>query len=213
MIAPTPVPSPDPLSMAINIGGTLLGGLFGKKKKKPKTQAQQFRELVAAARAEGIHPLAAIGYQTPSYQEDAGQPDYGSAIKDAFNAAKPKTTSHEDVLRQREVQSRIDLNKAEEMLLLSEAARKAQAANSQPTNIDSTTLTGPGGGKFTTSASTPQQIVEDQYGGVVGEAYGIYRAASDHFGKKRTPSADEFTQWARKYAPKHGRRTYDFNRR
>ena len=45
--------------------------------------------------------------------------------------------------------------------------------------VQSDTLTGPNQGSWKTSSSTRQQEVEDQYGGIIGEGYGVYRAISD----------------------------------
>ena len=70
-----------------NIGGALLGGIFGKKSADKESRFQKefaqhgIRWKVADAKEAGLHPLAAIGAQGAQYNPVIpSQPDYAQAF-------------------------------------------------------------------------------------------------------------------------------------
>lgn len=153
---------------------------------------------VAGAKAAGVHPLYYLG-NTPTWSPTiGGQSDSGSAIGsgigEALGGAAGAYLGRGERARQRNMEtrnfesqqaeslSRTAANFAQAQYYSSLGKRTEQHANIRQdgieTNPSSQTITTPGG-TWETSPTTPQQEVEDQYGGVVGEGYGIWRAIYD----------------------------------
>ena len=86
----------------------------------------------------------------------------------------------------RKIEAEIQRDRADavaNLALASERSRRSQSLNSSgrgrtDDEAIQRVIHGPTG-KFTTSATSPQQFVEDQYGGIIGEAYGMARGAFD----------------------------------
>ncbi|MEM2002536.1 MAG: hypothetical protein QXT77_07835, partial [Candidatus Methanomethylicaceae archaeon] len=77
------------LPALIGAAGSLLGGLFGSSAKKQEVAYQRefaqhgVRWRVADAQAAGIHPLAALGANLPSYQPVGLGDDLARGFSDA----------------------------------------------------------------------------------------------------------------------------------
>lgn len=180
------------------MGWGVLGGIVGaatslwesqraRKDAKKQFQATTLTARVNEAKRLGISPLAVLGSPTASPTiMGGGQSDTGSHLKDAAQAMrKPPPKAKLSALDYRIKAQQLKNLEAEELLTLSQAARDSQPGRNLPPTPESygqpgsQILTGPKGGKFRTSPSSQQQDVEDQYGGVVGEGYGMYRAWQD----------------------------------
>lgn len=162
------------------------------------------RRRVEDAKRAGIHPLYALGASVGSSPTImAGQHGSGSALGDAVaavgsnlagsyqnrkaNAEAARLAELKMHMEQRESQARINrdnaaarLDNVEAMARLSRNALATQALASRNTGEgtpDQSPMYLPVFGKRTPGPYSPQQYIEDQYGGVLGEAYGISRAA------------------------------------
>lgn len=163
--------------------------LFRDKPKADYTHLQKgIQWRVEDAKRAGIHPLYALGASTssPVYTYEGGPAFAAGAIKGVSEAVGNITASKREAqlhdLTLREIESRIKANEAtaakdyaDSLYSMSNAARVGQASNA----VQDAVLVGPQGQVFQTSRSTNQQTVEDEYGGIVGELYGVYRALSD----------------------------------
>lgn len=203
------------------IGGAL-GGAFDSRKAQKKADAYNaYNSLsgrVAEAKRVGIHPLAALGYNQGEMIVP-GQSNQGAPIADAIHRAqKQKLGKPQQQANLEATNASAARDFAEAALLNSRAKREQMAAIAQPDRIplQSTQLTGPGQGKFITSPSTPQQIVEDEYGGVVGEGYGMYRAIQDYMGPNRPgrkrPTEEQFRKWAEGYTKPRKKKKSDWKK-
>lgn len=168
------------------------------------------RRRVEDAKRAGIHPLFALGASlntSPTIM--AGQSSSGSAIGDAvrnigaaydnYQVNKANEKANADAARlaeikmhqeARESQARIERDKAaarldnvEAMARLSRNAVAAQALasrNSGEGTPDQSPMHLPIVGKTRPGPHSPQQYIEDQYGGLIGEAYGLGRAVTEY---------------------------------
>lgn len=173
----------------IGLGGNLLGGLFGRKQQKDALafERQRIQMTVNDAKAAGIHPLAALGVSS-SYQNPYGGNPIGDAVASGASrvaenvAQKPIAAAQLRVLN-----SEAARNEAEAQAIRAEAQSRtliARARASAQAGVTSTPLVGPEtivtpAGAHRTSATSAQQEVEDQYGGIAGEGYGLWRLLND----------------------------------
>lgn len=165
------------------------------------------RRRVEDAKRAGIHPLYALGASVGSSPTImAGQSGSGSSIGDAVASIGANFASNREArqanaqaarlaelkmhMDARESQARINrdnaaarLDNVEAMARLSRNALATQALASRNTgeNIpDQSPIHMPIFGKVKPGPHTSQQYVEDQYGGVLGEAYGLGRAVTEY---------------------------------
>lgn len=150
---------------------------------------RQIRNRVADAKAAGIHPLAALGMQgySPTYSApDLNVPrkDHMPNIDIGLEQAAPFIA---ELGRAGLYASEAELNKARtdqirQQVEASKAARVSQDSNVNQDgtgNVQQTLLTGPTGGKMTTSPSSNAEAVEQEYGDIASEIYSLWRLAVD----------------------------------
>lgn len=175
--------------------GGILGGLFGRKSEKAAIAYRRYYDAnrigitVADAKRAGIHPLAALGANIPTTMGLPVSNAFGDSIGDAaaalgsildrkdINIAKAQDAERRglenDLLR-----AQIDAARSRTQI----AKLRAGAIGGPHGGVqDSVLLVGPSGGTHRTSASTTQQEMEDQYGGLVGEVYGVGRFLTDSY--------------------------------
>lgn len=189
------------------------------------TRTQQIQDRVADAKKAGIHPLYAIGAgggASPTVSAGVDNSmgnalaDSGAILGNAVASASKRPSAQEAELlglQKQQIKSNTDRNEAETILFLSEAARNIQNSNVRQESAllsakelldpskppKPTTLYTPLG-KSKTGPTTKQQEYEDEYGGFVGELYGMIRWLQDQYNnapKARAPS--------RKSNPRRGR--------
>lgn len=165
------------------------------------------------AKAAGLHPLAALGAQTSSPSlavphavapradipmqpvASSGAETMASVIQGLMQLGV--SNDQRDVLK-----SEAELNRARKDQIYMDAIASAGARATQHAMrtkdasgkvqdivvdpVQGRQMTGPRGGNFTSSPSTTAQTVEDEYGGIAGEAYGLYRAGVDAYQKLQT---------------------------
>lgn len=177
----------------------------------------QGRALTSLARTAGIHPLAALGVPmagsasaTPIGSSVSGSTmgdGIGVGIAGAADSIGKALRVSKDAKREaawrsmesgrlalEEQQARIDnlsastaREAAEARKVMAEArSRSLIAAVERQPGGDAEVLTLPSG-SWRTSDTTKQQDVEDNYGGIVGEGYGMWRAINDIFIQPRRP--------------------------
>lgn len=121
----------DPLSVALTVGGNILGKLFEKKPKviSPK---ETILSTVQGAREAGIHPLAALGAQ-PQFQQVSGGVSTGTAIGEGISeigrtmgASAGDSANEKLMLASTEAQlAQAELFRAQSRTLISDAANAA----------------------------------------------------------------------------------------
>lgn len=133
----------------IGAGASLLGGLFGsnsaEKANRANLAAQKefaqhgIRWRVADAKAAGLHPLYALGAQTPSFSPSFVQDSMGPALAEAGQsvgrAVAASSTSHEKMMQElalRQAEAGLRETDARIGLLQSEAARNRMESFGQP---------------------------------------------------------------------------------
>ncbi len=166
-------------------------------------EAGSIQARVDEAKAAGIHPLYALGanINTPTFTSGSAAKDGLSYAADvaatglrAYGRQKGQGAT-QDLARQesesrtRENISRTNYNDALTFKTWSDNARAAQAANSQqdPFTIGDPRLPAPPGigrittpgGDIYTSKTTSSEDVEEQYGDVAQEVYGMWRLSND----------------------------------
>lgn len=175
------------------IGG-IAGSLLGNQQRNKELEAAQvaqreawarddsaIQRRVADAKAAGIHPLAALGapLSGSSFAAPVGSTDTGAAIGDAISeVGRGLEAARDRELAEMELRSRIKVNETSAMLNAARsrtAIAEAQKLSREPDPIQIHSPLG----KFTTGPYTAQQDVEDEYGGIIGEAYGVGRAARE----------------------------------
>jgi hypothetical protein len=206
--------------MAFGWGDALgfVGGLLGDKattsannsnialQKEMAQKGIQWR--VEDAKAAGISPLAALGAQTSSPTIGVmANTSVANAVSKAGQALSDKKIND---LNAQLLESQIKNNNAQSTMYLAEAQR----ANSQASNVNQGgAMTMPFGWEtWLQGPSVQQQEVEDAYGGVVGEAYGIGRFGQDLSDRlkrridKLTPAQKD--AWAKSYKDSLYRKLY-----
>lgn len=196
------------LGSLVGAGGSLLGGIMSGNKQKKLQQQQWAREdnqlvrMVADAKNAKISPLAALGqnnYAQPTLSQpgDSGvasaAQQIGRGISGIKTAAQTELTSlNADLLRAQiaNVNSETKGNTLDQMLAVSNAHTRASRNNSNQDGAQSSPLTLPLVGKVNTGATSKQQTVEDEYGGIAGEGYGLLRLAADLLGSGYTSGRD-----------------------
>jgi hypothetical protein len=145
--------------------------------------------LLQQAEQNGINPLAVLGHSAGSPSaivgsKGAAAQSLGKALSDW---QKQKLVERDDLEKQF-MSSRTRLNNAQAAKLEGQAdivKQQASASAEKRGNIKENavkdTIVMPRG-EHTTSATHPQETVENQYGGIVGETYGIYRYINDLVG-------------------------------
>lgn len=154
------------------------------------------------ANRQKVHPLWLAGSGTSgSGPVIAGQSNTGSRIGDALRGAgdalrgysarkaaanaerraDAKTAAEIEALKMQSYRDRaagglddMRTGQINQQLNASKLARAAQASNAQQDQLKL-----PNGSKWNTGASAKQQTVEDHYGSLIGEPYGVWRAYKD----------------------------------
>lgn len=162
-------------------------------------KARTLQTLTADARAAGLHPLFALGGGSGSGGQPIGSPipstsgagaarmadGLAEAVdsfidKDAREAAeKMALRSQNAIIREQEANASL----AETQLAASQLALAKEAAMTRQDwvpgfDANQRDIVTPSG-KFKTGKTTRQQEVEDNYGGVAGELYGLWRLLDD----------------------------------
>jgi len=168
-----------------------VGGILGDKATSSANAANAslqremaqngIRWRVEDAKAAGISPIAALGAQTSSPTIGVmANTSTANALQNAGQALKEKKLND---LNAQLLESQIANNNAQSKMYLAEA----QEANSRasvalnPANPPAAASIFTPLGDFKTSNTTKQQDVEDEYGGIVGEVYGVGRAINDWY--------------------------------
>lgn len=129
------------LGSIIGAVGSLIGGQSAKKEARRQERVQRefaqhgIRWKVDDARAAGLHPLAALGASTSSYQPVAvGDSGYASAGQDLGRAIDSTRTAPERDAAYTQALQRLQLERGglENELLRSQIARLRQAGGSGP---------------------------------------------------------------------------------
>lgn len=158
---------------------------------------------VADAQAAGIHPLFALGANTPSYSPSSvnfapasigkGLSEMGQDVSRAINATRGPQ-AREDAYSSTVKALTLKRMGLENDLLASQIAKISQAGGNPPLptpsdppktlGVDDPDKTKPvyfGRGPFVPSTSdSPANTVEDEYGEVAGDTWGIIRALKDN---------------------------------
>lgn len=192
--------------------------------------------LTADARAAGLHPLFALGGGSGSGGQPLGSPipstsgagasrmadglaeAVGSFVdKDARKAAeKMGLRQQEAALREQEANASLAETQlaASQLALYKEQQNIRQDwmpgfdANQKGTPLGGA-LTTPSG-KFETGKTSRQQEVEDNYGGIAGEAYGLWRLLADtinNSGVREDARKSLKPNWRGKRAPRMRQRS------
>lgn len=186
---------------AIGAIGNIAGGLIGSSKaKKEAAKARDWQERmdntqvqrrVSDAKSAGIHPLAALG-MTQSYSSPVGLGG-GSALGDGIAAA---ASGVGNAVSNRGSEKRADQASTWQGLLANEelnlmntrrefieeqikASKQARLQSLANTMQDNEVLKKNFGETWKTGPGSSQQEWEDQYGGIVGEMYGLTRWLQD----------------------------------
>lgn len=160
----------------------------------------QLQRMMEDAKKAGIHPVAALGASGSHGQASAVSPSFeasspiGDAIADGGAMISDMLMQREEIQLQREhlalQREQFELAEAQSRSLI-QAIRRGATDRAEPvfpisdartTGIGPVVNTGPFGISWGTPDNrTPQQVIEDQYGGIVGELYGATRAIEDMF--------------------------------
>lgn len=208
--------------IAGDIGNTLIGGALNWLSAKNETRHQERlqREFaqnaiqwkVADAQKAGIHPLYALGAPTMNYApQSIGGMDaaggMGQDISRAINAGMPREgqLSAFDAAVQELTLKKFGL---ENELLSAQIARMNQETLGKPA-LPAVTLPS-GAGRIVPGQSSKAQVVQDEYGDIVENGYGVWRLLNDVFANmvgpgKGVPSKGPKSQGGYGYA-KTGRR-------
>lgn len=203
---------------ALAAGGAALYGAFagGDNRNRRLSQQQGYQNLelqrrayynaiqdrVADARRAGLHPLFALGGSAnfSPVPSDMGYADSSEPYRLAAQGIESMGRGLEGLSRRKAV-AEIEKDEAETMKLESEAAYWSQRAahagdpfgESNPGRpVPQAIITPAGVGR--PGPYTPAQAVEEEFGDVVGSAYGIWRAL------------DEARQWLNREWPAQGRK-------
>lgn len=197
----------------IDFGANLIGGHQNRKTQR-KINAQQLdfsknyvQYRVKDAQAAGIHPLAALG--APAVSPSLSAPDFssygdaGRAIESGLNRFKERKA--QDAVfsqQQKESDARIRASDAEAALRAKQAQqidydmaqdaiknKTVQAITQSPAEA---VLHGPNKGKLTARGSSANDV-EEEFGGLSGEVYGIYRLLDAIFDQELAPRFKKYT--------------------
>lgn len=166
---------------------SIFNSISGKNEARHQERLQrefaqnQIQWKVADAKKAGIHPLYALGAPTMSYSPTSvggaeAMPDMGQDISRALGAGMPKEgqiTAFDAAVQD------LTLKKfgLENELLASQIARNKAELFSKP-SVPPVTL--PGGlGRLIPGQSSTAQVVQDQYGDIVENVYGVGRLLND----------------------------------
>lgn len=147
------------------------------------------------ARAAGLHPLAALGAQgyspTIGSMPESVQPDYSSAAANISNAISnrraqsqaQKQLNMENARNNMVAYAQVQKELAQAQLYKAQAgditqqqlAASALARTGQEQKRDDLTLVMPGGTIKGNPKHTPTETVEQEYGGIASEIYGLNR--------------------------------------
>lgn len=195
----------DQIATGVKIASGI-SGLFGKKKKTPSLDSQyatstkyqkeyqdwvwanQAKSQVAGAKAAGLHPLFAMG-QAPQMQSPTlidGQSDniagslgqIGSAITD-YQQGKSDKLILQKQLEQYDAdiayKKALTANANADAIKAATVASSVATATSPTSPVRAHTLPDLTPSKDTTQA----EVIEQEYGGAVGEIYGLNRFLGD----------------------------------
>lgn len=135
---------------------------------------QSVQRRVADAKAAGLHPLFALGMSAPSGTAIPGSGQFASGSAGGDATHRISALAQLGQVLSNEGQRLQNQKTAAETDAIRGAEKRAEAA----ANVSPTELISPIG-KLRTSATTPQQQWEDEYGGVVGETAGLLRFLND----------------------------------
>lgn len=174
--------------------GTLAGGLIGSLFDSSKSDAKRQERLqlafaknaiqwkVADATKAGIHPLYALGAPTMSYSPvsvggGSAMSDMGQDISRALAAGMPREgqVSAYDLALQDLTLKQFGLQNE---LLAAQVARARQEVLSKPALPGVTTLPF-GQGKIPMGPQSSAQSVQDKYGDIVENVYGLWSVVDD----------------------------------
>lgn len=119
----------DPNTL-LSVGGKLLGGLFGRRKRTNSIQ-----QIVSDAKAAGIHPLAALGSPAASsYGSPVGSSTTGDAIGDAISEfGRSRKQDKLQGKQDRLIEAQIDTEKAKADALRAEARSRTMISSARGT--------------------------------------------------------------------------------
>jgi hypothetical protein len=194
------------LDAIISGGASIAGGLISdysnrKAASKAYSRSQKaIRNTVADAKAAGIHPLYALGnsagYSSPVAINDGA----GTGLAEAGRSIAEGIREKRDSARaDRVADAQIAESKARTLKAVAEA-RESNAAADQVENAMAASVASrilqetnqrnlelPSGIKFQTGTSVPAEEVEQNYGGLSGELYGLWRLMRDASNQPKTP--------------------------
>lgn len=198
-----------PLGGKAAAGGAIAGALGSILSPSPGVDheyAKNFvRWRVKDAKKAGIHPLYALG--APAVGSSATVGAGGDGILDGLRDVGTAAHRIEQRELQKQASQRADAQADAE---IAESRARARAADAQAyrdfvtTSMQASTLQRTaakanvkqdiaqaidlpfGGGDFNPGPSTPTQRIEDEYGGIAGEVYGISRLIDDVIGNYGT---------------------------
>lgn len=173
-----------------------------------RNKENEWNSMMSNAKKHGIHPLFAMGQQSnsPAPSIIAGQSDNGGLPSDAISNMGRSISNYSSskfnkrmALAQmqqgaalstaqiRSYNASADADLALAQQRVSQTARLAQSSNSEQDKIINPL-------PFATNpANTDQQVIEDMYGGVVGEISGVSRYVSELYNKYvKTPKNKRF---------------------
>jgi len=158
--------------------------LWGEKQEdaqfKMARNAIQYR--VEDAKKAGVHPLYALGAPTMSYSPVSvgGMSDFGNAGQDigrALSAGQPKAAQL-SAYQERAQALDLEGKSLDNDYKRAQLARLRQEVLSKPAVPD---VTIPGGAQLIPGQSSTAQAVQDQYGDIVENIYGVPRLIYDTF--------------------------------
>jgi hypothetical protein len=175
---------PSLLSAGSSIFGSALNYRSARKDRSLSKDMAKNRltYAVADAKRAGLSPLAAIG--APPWSPPVTGSGPGDALLAASDSIRQSQLNSESKARVRLLDAQT-ADTVTRMKIASDLARlKITASHTKDTGLDigipkEELIYTPGSGRFRTGFSTKQEDVEDQYGGIVGELYGIGRFAND----------------------------------
>lgn len=114
----------------LSVGGKLLGGLFGRKKRKNSVQ-----QIVNDAKAAGIHPLAALGSPAAAnYASPVGSSPFGDAVADGMDTLGRSISNRRSNRLDNELRTaQIDTERAKAEALRAEATSRTRISTARGT--------------------------------------------------------------------------------
>lgn len=194
--------------------GNLIGGFFDRASAKKQASLDREYQLAFAknaiqwkvedAQKAGVHPLYALGAPTMNFSPvsvggGGGFASMGQDLGRAIGAGMSKQgqlTAFDAAVQD------LTLKKfgLENELLAAQIARMKNEMLMKPSLPGVAKLTMPGGARFTPGASSKAQTVQDEYGDIVENIYGLARLGYDAY----TNSMRGYRQNVQKYQGQYG---------